>query len=219
MTHCDPAHERRSSGDQLVLTVDRGDIAVPPLLRALDAAGLALQSVQVNRPTLDDVFLTLTGRSLREDTDLTESEARMLTETWVVFPRQMRILLRNPVWVFFGLTQPILYLVLFGPLLKNVDRRRTRRRRTRGTSSCPACCCSSRSSAPGSPASASSRSCARASIDRQRVTPGTAGVADHGPHAHQRRHHRRAGGASWSLVAHPVRAAIRVVERRRRHRS
>ena len=44
----------------------------------------------------------------------------MFTETTLVFQRQMRILLRNPVWVFFGLTQPILYLVLFGPLLKNV---------------------------------------------------------------------------------------------------
>ncbi len=45
----------------------------------------------------------------------------MPTETWVVFQRAMRQLLRNPVWVFFGLTQPILYLVLFGPLLKNVN--------------------------------------------------------------------------------------------------
>ena len=45
----------------------------------------------------------------------------MFTETFVVFQRQMRILLRNPVWVFFGLTQPILYLVLFGPLLKKVS--------------------------------------------------------------------------------------------------
>jgi ABC-2 type transport system permease protein len=45
----------------------------------------------------------------------------MLTETWVVFLRQTRQLIRNPVWVFFGLTQPILYLVLFGPLLKNVS--------------------------------------------------------------------------------------------------
>lgn len=45
----------------------------------------------------------------------------MPTETFVVFQRQMRILLRNPVWVFFGLTQPILYLVLFGPLLKRVS--------------------------------------------------------------------------------------------------
>ncbi|MDP9101810.1 MAG: ABC transporter permease [Actinomycetota bacterium] len=45
----------------------------------------------------------------------------MLTETWVVFLRQTRQLVRNPVWVFFGLTQPILYLGLFGPLLKNVS--------------------------------------------------------------------------------------------------
>lgn len=45
----------------------------------------------------------------------------MTTETWVIFLRQMRILLRNPVWIFFGLSQPILYLALFGPLLKNVS--------------------------------------------------------------------------------------------------
>jgi ABC-2 type transport system permease protein len=45
----------------------------------------------------------------------------MLTETLVIFQRQTRILLRNPVWVIFGLTQPILYLALFGPLLKNVS--------------------------------------------------------------------------------------------------
>jgi ABC-2 type transport system permease protein len=44
----------------------------------------------------------------------------MPTETLVIFQRQMRILLRNPVWVFFGLTQPIIYLILFGPLLKGV---------------------------------------------------------------------------------------------------
>ena len=44
----------------------------------------------------------------------------MITETLLVFQRQMRILLRNPVWVIFGLTQPILYLVLFGPLLTEV---------------------------------------------------------------------------------------------------
>jgi ABC-2 type transport system ATP-binding protein len=64
------ALELRSSsidGGQLVLTVERGDTAVPVLLRALVAAQLRMTSVQVNRPTLDDAFLTLTGRSLRED--------------------------------------------------------------------------------------------------------------------------------------------------------
>jgi ABC-2 type transport system permease protein len=45
----------------------------------------------------------------------------VLTETLVVFQRQMRTLLRNPVWVAFGLIQPVLYLALFGPLLTNVS--------------------------------------------------------------------------------------------------
>ncbi len=39
-------------------------------------------------------------------------------ETWVVFWRQLRIALRNPAWVIIGLAQPVLYLVLFGPLLE-----------------------------------------------------------------------------------------------------
>jgi len=45
----------------------------------------------------------------------------MPTETWVVFSRGIRQQLRNPVWVFFGLSQPIMFLVLFGPLLTNVS--------------------------------------------------------------------------------------------------
>jgi ABC-2 type transport system ATP-binding protein len=40
---------------------------LPELLRALDQAGIVLTSVAVKRPSLDDVFLRLTGRSLRED--------------------------------------------------------------------------------------------------------------------------------------------------------
>jgi ABC-2 type transport system permease protein len=43
-----------------------------------------------------------------------------LRETWIVFSRALRLSLRNPVWVVIGLTQPVLYLALFGPLLKKV---------------------------------------------------------------------------------------------------
>ena len=50
----------------LLVTVDDGAVAVAPMLRAMDAAGLSPTSITVNRPTLDDVFLTLTGRSLRD---------------------------------------------------------------------------------------------------------------------------------------------------------
>ena len=41
-----------------------------------------------------------------------------LRESLVVFNRQLRMNLRNPAWVLIGVMQPILYLVLFGPLLE-----------------------------------------------------------------------------------------------------
>jgi ABC-2 type transport system ATP-binding protein len=37
------------------------------LLRVLDGAGITMSAISLSRPTLDDVFLTLTGRSLRDD--------------------------------------------------------------------------------------------------------------------------------------------------------
>lgn len=46
--------------------VPDGGSALPGLLRDLDRAGIAIAAVEVKKPTLDDVFLTLTGRSLRE---------------------------------------------------------------------------------------------------------------------------------------------------------
>jgi len=42
---------------------------VPGLLRSLDDSGVEVASVEAIRATLDDVFLHLTGRSLREGTD------------------------------------------------------------------------------------------------------------------------------------------------------
>ncbi|NUS49620.1 MAG: ATP-binding cassette domain-containing protein [Nocardioidaceae bacterium] len=46
--------------------VPRAGRAVPGLLRDIDRAGIDLDSIEVHRPTLDDVFLSLTGRSLRD---------------------------------------------------------------------------------------------------------------------------------------------------------
>src|SRR3954462_3701058 len=43
-----------------------------------------------------------------------------LRDTWIIFSRSLRLSVRNPIWVVIGLTQPILYLALFGPLLKQV---------------------------------------------------------------------------------------------------
>jgi ABC-2 type transport system ATP-binding protein len=60
------AHEISTMDSTVRFRVPRGDTALPELLRALDAEGIAMVSVQVHRPTLDDVFLTLTGRTLRD---------------------------------------------------------------------------------------------------------------------------------------------------------
>ena len=46
--------------------VPRGDTVLPGLLRELDRAEIQVDAVATHRPTLDDVFLGLTGRSLRE---------------------------------------------------------------------------------------------------------------------------------------------------------
>jgi ABC-2 type transport system ATP-binding protein len=46
--------------------VRRAGRVVPGLLRDMEGAGVSLDAIEIARPTLDDVFLTLTGRSLRD---------------------------------------------------------------------------------------------------------------------------------------------------------
>jgi ABC-2 type transport system ATP-binding protein len=48
------------------ITAEQGDAALPRLLRLLDGVDIRVESVSLARPSLDDVFLKLTGRSLRE---------------------------------------------------------------------------------------------------------------------------------------------------------
>jgi ABC-2 type transport system ATP-binding protein len=53
-------------GRRVEVRVPDGPRALPVLLAAAQAEGVPVETAQVQRPTLDDVFLTLTGRSLRE---------------------------------------------------------------------------------------------------------------------------------------------------------
>ncbi|GII21157.1 ABC transporter permease [Planosporangium mesophilum] len=47
---------------------------------------------------------------------------KLVRDTWMVFTRQMTLVLRNPVWLIVGLMQPLYFLLLFGPLLKGALR-------------------------------------------------------------------------------------------------
>jgi ABC-2 type transport system ATP-binding protein len=49
------------------LNIKDGERMLPDLLRSLDTKNLVAQSMMLSRPSLDDVFLKYTGRSLRED--------------------------------------------------------------------------------------------------------------------------------------------------------
>jgi ABC-2 type transport system ATP-binding protein len=60
------SHDVAVDATTVALRVTHGPAALPELLRALDAAGVHVATAEVKRPTLDDVFLALTGRSLRE---------------------------------------------------------------------------------------------------------------------------------------------------------
>ena len=57
--------QETESGMQLY--VERGEEVLPEVLRLLDHNGATIRTVTLARPTLEDVFLRLTGRSLREE--------------------------------------------------------------------------------------------------------------------------------------------------------
>ncbi|MEU8222952.1 ATP-binding cassette domain-containing protein [Kribbella sp. NPDC048915] len=58
-----------AAGDEVGVRVANGPTALPELIAAAQQHGVPIASAQVHRPTLDDVFLNLTGRSLREDSN------------------------------------------------------------------------------------------------------------------------------------------------------
>jgi ABC-2 type transport system ATP-binding protein len=56
----------RAVGEQLYVYVENGEETLPVVLRMMDSAGLSIQTISLSRPSLDDVFLRMTGRSLRD---------------------------------------------------------------------------------------------------------------------------------------------------------
>jgi ABC-2 type transport system ATP-binding protein len=62
-----PAERIQIKNNRVHLNIKDGETMMPELLRWLDAKNLRAQSVTLSRPSLDDVFLKYTGRSLRED--------------------------------------------------------------------------------------------------------------------------------------------------------
>ena len=60
------------AGTEVTARVEDGPATLPTLLRAVP--GVEVVAAEVRRPTLDDVFLALTGRSLREEATTTRTD-------------------------------------------------------------------------------------------------------------------------------------------------
>jgi len=44
----------------------------------------------------------------------------MIRDTYLIMTNEIKVTFRNPFWIFHGLVQPLIYLLLFGPLLDGV---------------------------------------------------------------------------------------------------
>jgi ABC-2 type transport system ATP-binding protein len=63
------APSRQAANRDLRLYFGRAAENVPELVRALDGAGIRLQGLTIEQPTLDDVFLRVTGQALEHEVD------------------------------------------------------------------------------------------------------------------------------------------------------
>ena len=64
-----PHSQSNHNGDpkQLHLLVDDGGHRIPEIVKLVDQTGVVLESVELHKPTLDDVFLSVTGRKIRDE--------------------------------------------------------------------------------------------------------------------------------------------------------
>ena len=73
---CAPGCKVRTSGLTVTLPVNDGARLVPQVVRAVDSAGVRLLDVGMRRPTLDDVFLNLTGHRAQDAQDAQDDASK-----------------------------------------------------------------------------------------------------------------------------------------------
>jgi ABC-2 type transport system ATP-binding protein len=62
--------------------VDHGEKRIASIISAADAKGIAIKSVRLRKPTLDDVFLKYTGRTIREEESSAKDAMRLRMKAW-----------------------------------------------------------------------------------------------------------------------------------------
>ena len=99
--------------------VPNGAQAIPAILSALDGRGFPVASVTTARPSLDDVYLHYTGRDFATE-DAGGTLMQLLRQTGWMIVRQLRNLMREPIWIALMVIQPLIWLLLYGQLFSRV---------------------------------------------------------------------------------------------------
>jgi ABC-2 type transport system ATP-binding protein len=63
--------------------VEKGEEKIPKILSLMGKAGVKIDSVNLRKPSLDDVFLHYTGKTIREDEASPKDAMRMRRKMWV----------------------------------------------------------------------------------------------------------------------------------------
>ena len=88
---------------------------------ALQAHGIAPRRSRSRGPHADDVLPAPRGRAFHEaDTKDRRWRHDRPRQTWQVTLRYLRVIARQPAFLFIALVQPIIWLLLFGALFKAV---------------------------------------------------------------------------------------------------
>ena len=100
--------------------VPNGAQAIPAILSALESRGFEVASVTTARPSLDDVYLHYTGRDFATEDEAGEAVIQLLRQTGWMIVRQLRNLMREPIWIALMVVQPLIWLLLYGQLFSRV---------------------------------------------------------------------------------------------------
>ncbi|MEM1710890.1 MAG: DUF4162 domain-containing protein, partial [Nitrososphaerota archaeon] len=63
----DWVREVKTRGSEISVYVDRGEKKIPEIVMIAEKLGVAVDSILLREPTLEDVYLKFTGRSIREE--------------------------------------------------------------------------------------------------------------------------------------------------------
>ncbi len=70
--------ETRATDSELAVYVDKGESAAPTIMRLLSNQGIEVETLSFSKPSLDDVFLKYTGRTIRAEEGTATTFSQMM---------------------------------------------------------------------------------------------------------------------------------------------